>query len=170
METVLVVYASKMGSTAEIAEAIGRQLTERGFSVDVTSTDHALDARKYGAVIVGSAVYLRRWDKKAVHYLQDQAPDLAERPTWLFQSGPCGPDALEHFEAPHVVTQLCIEIGATGPKTFGGNLDPHRAKTWLAKKVTNGDLSGDFRDWDAIREYANEIADVLESAPVPAHS
>lgn len=43
----------------------------------------ALDARKYRAVIVGSAVYLRHWDKGAIHYLKDQAPDLAERPTWF---------------------------------------------------------------------------------------
>lgn len=168
MERILVVHATRMGSTAEIAEAIGRELTTRGFEVDVRPTTSALDARKYDAVVVGSAVYSGHWDKNAVHYLQDQAPDLAERPTWLFQSGPCGPEALEHAGTPHHVTQICGEIGAKSPKTFGGNLDPARAHTWLARKVTKGSMSGDYRDWVAIRAWADEIADVLDSGRIVA--
>ena len=167
MERLLVVYATRMGSTAEIAQALGKQLTSRGFAVDVRPTTKALDARTYDAVVVGSAVYTGHWDKHAVHYLQDQAPDLAERPTWLFQSGPCGPDALGHDATPHLIARICGQIGAAPPRTFGGNLDPARAKTWLARQFTKGDLSGDFRDWDAIRDYADEIADVLDAARVP---
>jgi menaquinone-dependent protoporphyrinogen oxidase len=167
MERILVVHASRMGSTEEIAQAIGTQLTSRGFAVDVRPTTSALDAPSYDAVVVGSAVYNGHWDKHAVHYLQDQAPDLAERPTWLFQSGPCGPNASGAGTTPHHIAQICSEIGARPPRTFGGNLDPARAKTWLARRFTKGNLSGDYRDWDAIRGFADEIADALNSAQVP---
>lgn len=87
MEKILVVYAMRMGSSAEIAQAIGQQLSSRGFEVDVRPTTGAPDARTYEAIVVGSAVYTGHWDKDAVQYLQDQAPILAGRPTWLFQSG-----------------------------------------------------------------------------------
>ena len=86
MKTVLVVYASRMGSTGEIAAAVGRQLAGRGYDVEVHAAATARDARLYDAVIVGSAVYMGRWDRTALRYLQAQAPDLAERPAWLFQS------------------------------------------------------------------------------------
>ena len=168
MGRILVVYASRMGSTGEIAQAIGKQLTSRGFSVDVRPTTSAPDAPSYDAVVVGSAVYNGHWDKHAVHYLQDQAPDLAERPTWLFQSGPCGPSALGGGATPHHIAQICSEIGARSPRTFGGNLDPARANTWLARRFTNGRLSGDYRDWDDIRGFADEIADALDAAQVTA--
>jgi menaquinone-dependent protoporphyrinogen oxidase len=166
MESVLIAYASQMGSTREIASAIGQQLTSRGFQVEVHSTTTAHDAHKYDAVIVGSAVYLGHWDKHAIAYLKSQAPDLAERPTWLFQSGPCGPDADTHNTGtPHAVATLCQEIGVASPMTFGGNLDHSRARSWLARWVSSGRLAGDTRDWEQIRAWADTIADQLEAAP-----
>jgi menaquinone-dependent protoporphyrinogen oxidase len=166
MENVLVVYASRSGSTADIARAIGDQLTQRGFTVDVRPVSEAPDAPHYDAVVLGSAVYMSRWDKAAVHFLEDQAPDLAERPTWLFQSGPCGPDAAQQpLHTPHHVAQLCSDIGAQSPTTFAGRLDRDRATTWLGRLLSSGKLAGDFRDWVAIRAWADDIADTLQRAP-----
>ena len=167
MPKVLIVYASRMGSTAEIASAIGDQLTRRGYEVDVHTAAAALDARLYDAVIVGSPLYLRRWHRDALGYLQAQAPDLAERPTWLFQSGPCGHGArMEQVSTPHAVAQFCADIGIDPPVTFGGNLDKSRAKTWLARRLASGDLGADSRDWHEIRAWANGVADLLESSRV----
>jgi menaquinone-dependent protoporphyrinogen oxidase len=157
MQKVLVVYASRMGSTREIAVNIGEQLARRGLDVDVRPTTDAQDARLYAAVIVGSSIYLHHWDRDALRYLEQQAPDLAERPTWLFQSGPCGPDQV--IAPQRAITKLCSEIGLEPPTTFGGNLDPARAYTWLTRLVAKGDLVGDFRDWDQIQVWADEVAD-----------
>lgn len=93
MKTVLVVYASRMRSTQEIAAAIGDQLVSRGFEVEVMAAVDAANARGFDAVLLGSAVYMGQWDKHAVDYLRREATDLARRPTWLFQSGPSGPAA-----------------------------------------------------------------------------
>jgi menaquinone-dependent protoporphyrinogen oxidase len=164
MNTVLVVYASQMGSTAEIAAVVGDQLTRRGFHVDVQSTAAARDARLYDAVIVGSPVYFGRWDRTALRFLQAQAPDLAERPTWLFQSGPCGPGAsTEPARTPRAVERFCAAVGIAAPVTFGGNLDRSKARTWLARRVATGNLAGDSRDWHAIRAWADGVSDHLES-------
>src|SRR6478609_9840616 len=160
MKTVLVVYASRMGSTGEIAAAVGEQLTNRGYDVEVHSAATARDTRLYDVVIVGSAVYMGRWDRSALRYLQAQAPDLAERPTWLFQSGPCGPRArTEPTPIPRAVARFCAKIGIAPPVTFGGNLDKARATTWLSRRVATGDLTGDSRDWNEIRAWADNVAD-----------
>jgi menaquinone-dependent protoporphyrinogen oxidase len=158
---VLVVYASRLDSTVAIAQVIGNQLNRRDLEVDVRPTTQALDAGKYDAVVVGSAVHMRHWDKDAIHYLQDQAPDLADRPTWLFQVGPFGLDAAEHTRTPHIVTELCFEIGAHAPKTFEGDLHHNQAMTWLSRQaVQSDDVS---RDWTDVRGWADEVADALKS-------
>ncbi len=169
MKTVLVAYASRMGSTQEIAASIGDQLTSRGFEVEVVAAADAANARAFDAVILGSALYMGRWDSDAVDYLKRQGPDLAERPTWLFQSGPSGPPAEGRpTPTPHAVRRLCAKIGLAAPTTFGGNLDHARAKSRLARWVSDGDLAGDFRDWDQIRAWADDVADQLMALGAPA--
>jgi len=89
MTRVLIAYASKMGSTQEIAEKIGNRLSDAGFDVVVRSCADAPPVGEFSAVIIGSALYVRRWLKEATRYLAREAPNLAGRPTYLFQSGPC---------------------------------------------------------------------------------
>ena len=169
MTTVLVAYASRMGSTREIAAAIGAQLTSRGFDVEVVVADATLPARSFDAVILGSALYMGRWEKGAIKFLRRQAPDLANRPTWLFQSGPSGPpEGVRPTATPRAVRLVCEKVGLAAPTTFGGNLDPARAKGLLARWVSVGDLAGDFRDWDQIRAWADGVADQLVALRTPA--
>ena len=162
MKTVLIAYASRMGSTQEIASAIGDRLADRGFAVEVVPAADAAGARDFDAVLLGSAVYLGRWEKEAISYLKREATALGERPTWLFQSGPSGPASeARRTGTPRVVKRLCRSIGLAEPTTFGGNLDPARAKGRLARWVSKGDLAGDFRDWEQIRSWADDVADQL---------
>jgi menaquinone-dependent protoporphyrinogen oxidase len=87
---VLVCVASKHGSTKEIAEAIGRQLTDAGLTVDVNDVAQVSDLAQYDAVVLGSAVYMGNWLESARQFATEHAGDLATRPTWLFSSGPTG--------------------------------------------------------------------------------
>ena len=66
--TVLVVYASKHGSTAEIAEAIGSTLQDEGFDAEILPAAEAGDPASYDAVILGSAIYAGSWLKEALDY------------------------------------------------------------------------------------------------------
>jgi menaquinone-dependent protoporphyrinogen oxidase len=169
MSKVLVVYATRMGSTREIAQEVGRRFDRRGLTADVCPTTEAPEPTGYDAVVVGSPVYLRRWDPSALAYLRRHAPSLAERPTWLFQSGPCGPQEEVTAEpTPRALTRLCTRTGIAAPVTFGGNLDPARATSWLTARVTRGPLSGDFRDWGEIRAWADGLADQLLADSVSA--
>jgi menaquinone-dependent protoporphyrinogen oxidase len=158
---VLVAYASKMGSTAEIAQAIADQLRSRGLDVVLTPFGDAPDPSDFDAVVVGSAVYTTRWMKPARRFLRRHRETLATRPTWLFESGPTGDIAERRHESPAAVIRLAEEIGSPPIKVFGGNLDPDRAATPLARWVANSDMAGDYRDWEQIRGWADEVADQL---------
>ena len=53
---ILVAYASRGGSTAGVAEAIGQTLAAGGSEVDVRSMTEIDDVTAYQAVVAGSAI------------------------------------------------------------------------------------------------------------------
>jgi menaquinone-dependent protoporphyrinogen oxidase len=163
MGPVLVAYASRMGATEEIAEAIGGRLKLAGLSVDVLPCARRPTVANYDAVVVGSAIYLQRWEKAAKRLLEDQAGDLVSRPVWLFQSGPCGEGArTEQIEVQRKVAKLAARIGCAPPVTFGGRLTRESATGPISRWMASGSpLAGDFRDFDRIHAWADSIAEEL---------
>src|SRR5512142_1172702 len=87
---ILITCASKYGATMEIAEKIGGTLRQAGLQADVLPVDGVGDLSSYQAVILGSALYIGKWQKEAVAFLKTHEKILADRPVWLFSSGPTG--------------------------------------------------------------------------------
>jgi menaquinone-dependent protoporphyrinogen oxidase len=166
MEKILVTYATKYGATKEIAEKIGEVLRQAGLQTDVISVDQARDLTPYKAVILGSAVYIGKWRKEAVEFLKKNAQALAERPVWLFSSGPTGEgDPVELVKGWHIPGELQPLVEQIKPRdiaVFHGSLDNERmnmVEKWMIKNVKAP--VGDFRDWDAITAWATSIVEVL---------
>jgi menaquinone-dependent protoporphyrinogen oxidase len=162
----LVTYASKMGSTQEIAETICRELESLGVQVIVAPCADNISPEGYDGVIIGSAIYTRRWLKAATKYLKRHADQLDCERTWLFHSGPCGEGAREEqVQAPKAVARVITSSGLPSPVTFGGRLDAEHATGPLSKWMSaEGPLSGDFRDWERIRAWASDIGHQLNQA------
>jgi len=163
---VLVAYATKYGATAEIAERIGEVLREAGLATDVLPADRVGDVRPYEAVVLGSAVYIGRWQKPAVNFLKTNEEALAERPVWLFSSGPTGEgDPVELTQGwgfPKGLQPIADRIQPRDIAVFHGNVDPEKLnfiERWMIKNVKAP--SGDFRDWEAIASWAKAIGDAL---------
>jgi len=165
---VLVAYATKMGSTAGIAQAIGAELVHGGHQVDVREAGKVRSIEEYDVVVLGSAIYMRRWRPEAVHFLGRHRDELRDRQVWLFHSGPVGPEKYEPQKMPGKVRRLAHRIGTRPAMTFAGRLEPATAKGFLAEQMARGDLAGDFRDWEQIRTWANDISAAIhatEAAP-----
>ncbi|MZF86021.1 flavodoxin domain-containing protein [Streptomyces sp. SID5643] len=94
-EKVLVVYGSTNGSTAEIADHVGEVLAEEGLAVDVRPASDVTDPASYGAVVLGGGLYGGRWHRDTRRFARRHRKTLAERPVWLFSSGPLDPSASE---------------------------------------------------------------------------
>ena len=160
---VLVAYATKHGSTAEIAEAIGAVLREAGHEVDVRNARDVQRIDRYAAVVLGSALYSAHWQRDANRFVKRHLAALREVPVWLFSSGPLDHSA-EFDDIPlteHVAPDVA-PIGARGHRTFSGRLlegtpgvDPGLLATHRV---------GDFRNWDHIRAWAVEIALALTAS------
>ena len=169
METrVLVVYGTKYGATAGIAEKIGQVLQDAGLAVDVKRADQAGDASAYQAVVLGSAVYIGRWRKEAVNFLKTNEQALAQQPVWIFNSGPLGEgDAAEQsgdLGFPKGLRPIADRIKVRDVAVFFGAVELAKLnplERWMFKNVKS--LIGDFRDWDAITAWAIGIAEAIKA-------
>lgn len=90
MTRVLVAYASKRGSTGEIADAIVDVLRDSGLDADAKPVEDVESIASYDAVVLGSAVYMKRWRGDAKHFLRKHGEELSQLPFWVFSSGPVG--------------------------------------------------------------------------------
>jgi menaquinone-dependent protoporphyrinogen oxidase len=171
MKRVLVAYASKRGSTAEIAQAIAEELRRDGLDAECRQAGdvHALDP--YDAIVVGSAVYAKRWQADARRFLRKHAGELARRPFWIFSSGPVGvpnktPDR-SWLEPPRTIARA-QQLGVRDHVVFGGRVPAQpRGPIERAMARSTPPEYRDLRDWDEIRSWSARVAGELQT-PVAA--
>lgn len=166
---ILVTYASKYGATKEIAEKIGNVLRQAGLRADVFPVDGTLDATLYEAIILGSAVYIGKWQKQAVEFLRVNEKILANRPVWIFSSGPTGEgdpvELVEGLRFPVALQPVFDRIHPRDIAVFHGFINPDKInfiEKWSIKSLVKKPF-GDFRDWDAITAWAASITETLKN-------
>jgi menaquinone-dependent protoporphyrinogen oxidase len=165
---ILVTCASKYGATAEIAEKIGEVLRQAGLKVDVLAADGIRDLASYKAVVLGSAVYVGKWQKEAAKFLQANEKILADRPVWLFSSGPTGEgdpvELVDGLRLPAALQPVADRIRPQDIAVFHGYINPDKLnfiEKWAIKSLVKKPF-GDFRDWEAITTWATSIAEILK--------
>jgi menaquinone-dependent protoporphyrinogen oxidase len=166
---VLVAYGSKRGSTAEIAQAIAETMREHGLAVDCTPAEDVETLEPYDAVVLGSAVYMKRWRGDAKHFLRKHRKELAQLPFWVFSSGPVGEpsggdDAAGWTEPPKVMKEV-ERLRARDHVVFGGRMptEPHGPLERSMVEKTPVEHR-DHRNWHDISAWAASIASELRAA------
>jgi menaquinone-dependent protoporphyrinogen oxidase len=164
---ILVAYASRNGSTAEIAEWIAEALADRGAAAEVRPAGEIGNVGPYDAVVLGSGVYAGRWLRDAVRFARRHRGVLVHRPVWLFSSGPLDPSAGAR-DIPPVpgAARIANRLDARGHVTFGGRL-AEGARGFVARQILAQGRGGDFRDRRAVRAWAVRIADAVADLRQP---
>lgn len=154
---VLVAYATKLGSTAEIAEAIAITLQVAGLEATAVPVRDVHDIGAFNAVILGSALYAAHWQRDANRFVTSHRAALRERPLWVFSSGPLD-RRLAAADLPMTpnVSEILADLAPRGHRTFGGRLEAHAQG--IDPQVLATHPIGDFRDWGAITGWAASIA------------
>jgi menaquinone-dependent protoporphyrinogen oxidase len=153
---VLVAYASKRGSTQEVAEAVAATLREHGLSVDLQPASAVRTLAPYEGVVLGGALYTGRWHSDARAFLQQHRHVLTTKPVAVFAMGP---RTLDDHEVAASRIQLDKALAKTPRVTptsvaiFGGVVDPAQLRFPF-----NRIPASDARDWDAIESWAAEVA------------
>lgn len=166
-ERVLLAYASKHGTTREVAEAIAEVLCERGLGADVQEAKAVHDLDGYAAVVLGAPFYIGRWHKDARAFLRRLGRSPADLPVAVFALGPLSTKEEEFADVRARLDKTLADVPEIAPvavEVFGGAVDPSA----LHFPFSHMDAA-DVRDWDAIRAFAERLPEAL-GLRVPAHA
>jgi menaquinone-dependent protoporphyrinogen oxidase len=163
---ILVTYASRTGSTAEIAEAIGKTLTRNGAQVDLHPIQDVKDLSPYNAVVVGSAIRKAQWLPEAMRFIQDHRAELARKRVATFTV--CITLAMsnsdQHRQAvSEWIAPVRTAVKPIGEGLFAGRLDfaklPLNFDTLKFRLVVALGIfpKDDRRDWKAIHNWAESL-------------
>ncbi len=172
---VLVSASSRYGSTAEIAQVVAEVLRSDGLDVSVVEPGAVESLETFDAVVLGSAVYTGHWLAPAIGLAERVGREIPGRPVWLFSSGPVGDPSRKLVQQmgadPVDLPALFQATRARGHRMLAGKLDSHKLRGLqrAALFIMRG-IEGDFRDWDAVRSWAQSIADVLLATPAAPRS
>ncbi|GCE09017.1 flavodoxin domain-containing protein [Dictyobacter aurantiacus] len=167
---ILVLYASKHGSTRGIAECLAEQLKQEGKETELHTVDEVLNPERYEAFVIGSAIYYGSWLIEATKWVHRHRDILSRHPIWLFSSGPLGTAIEDAEQQPKEIAEFQQTLDIQDTRIFFGTLDHSKlsfAERMMSKGV--GASEGDFRDWQAIKDWATKIARDLDTR-LPARS
>lgn len=157
--TILVAYATKHGSTREVACAVAETLHEHGLAVDTLPAARVDDLSPYTGVVLGGAIYMGRWHPDAVAFLKRHRRTLATTPVWIFGMGPrtLAEDDLRAARKQVMKALAKVpEIHPVAVAVFGGVIEPRTLRFPL-----NRIPAGDARDWPSIRAWATDVAEAF---------
>jgi menaquinone-dependent protoporphyrinogen oxidase len=167
MKKILVTYATRAGSTFEVAEQVAEVLRATGADVDVKPVPAVHEVKGYDAVVVGSAIRMSQWLPEAVAFVRAHREPLSHIPTAYFlvsgllrNDTPEIRDKVMAFLDP--VRQI-LEPSSIG--LFAGKIDYSRMDGLdrsIAEAVSTSE--GDWRNWEAIRSWAQGLQRILAHA------
>jgi menaquinone-dependent protoporphyrinogen oxidase len=160
MKRILVVCASKCGSTSEVAQAMVGELSAAGWEAETRPASSAGSPEEYDAVLLGSAVRFGQWLPEAVQYAARNQAALNAISVSLFtvhiMALDDSPESAAHREQYLAAVRQSVKPVRTA--FFAGKIDPARLS--LPERLIGrlvGSPEGDFRNWDAIRGWARQI-------------
>lgn len=171
----IVVYGTRWGGTAGVAERIGDTLRREGYTVDVADAkDRPPSPDAYDLVVVGSGISAGRWTNEAAGYLKRHAAALKDKRTALFASCRAGGDEGLREQGRQGYLVKIAEKHGLSPVAYGlfgglidftkshgllGNIMLNVAKKELREKGVDTSKPYDFRDWTQIEAWTREIAE-----------
>ena len=168
-QKILVTFASRTGTTAGVAEAIGKTLAESGLMVDVLPMKEVKDLEGYRAVVVGSAIQASQWLPEAMQFLKQHQIAISRMPCATFTV--CMTLAIKNGQYRQGVVEWLEPVRALAHPVseglFAGALDisklpslGDRLKFRLSVKMGVW-AEGDHRDWEAIGKWAAGLRPLL---------
>jgi menaquinone-dependent protoporphyrinogen oxidase len=162
--SILIAYATKHGSTGEVADTLRDELEALGVQAETAPAAEVDDLTSYDGVIVGGSLYMGRWHRDALQFLQRHRESFSELPFAVFAMGP---QTMEPHHVDDSRAQLDRSLAKAKTREpdevaiFGGVVDPSRLRFPLSKLPAS-----DARDWEAIRAWADTVARAFGKAAI----
>lgn len=162
---VLITYATRNGSTKEVAELVAETLRENGLAVECAPVGSVQSLDRYAAVVLGVPLYMSRLHKDARRFLDVHRDALMKLPVALFVLGPVEQEAKDWSGAQKQLEKELKKYAWLSPvalRIFGGKFDPAKLGFPFTLIPPLRKMKAmDVRDWDAIHAWAVDVGIVL---------
>ena len=169
VDRILVAYASRAGSTAGVAQAIGEKLALSGAEVDVRPVQDVTDLAAYKAVVAGSAIQNKQWLPEAMAFMRECQTALAQKPVAVFLV--CMTLTLGEGKYRSEVSEWLNPVRAlirpVSEGLFAGALDISKIPSFSDRLKFRLSVlfrvwsEGDHRDWAAIQAWTETLPALL---------
>ena len=161
-KSVLLAYASRFGSTQEVAATIASVLSEAGLEVDLQPMQDVKSLDRYDAVVLGAAIYNAKWNAEAHQFLSQHQDVLTKLPVAIFTLGPLSASDAAKRNSRHQLDNELAKYSWLKPiavEIFAGKYDPSKPGLNFFERFLP---ARDYRKWDAIRTWANVLSKQLQ--------
>lgn len=158
-QTILVAYATKHGSTKEVAEAIATQLERHGHTVDLLPAADVRELTGYMGVVLGGSLYTGRWHGDCRRFLRRYKNELGKVPVAVFAMGPrtlADEDVAGARKQLDAALAEVPEVQARLVAIFGGVVYPTKLRFPFSRMSAS-----DARDWEVINRWADEASTLI---------
>lgn len=160
--SILVIYATRYGSTRKVAEVVAATLQGYGYAVDIQPIRDVKTISGYNAIILGAALYMYHWHKDARRFLSKHRKMLLEKPVAIFALGPThDPYDEKEWQDSHAQLDKALKkytwLKPLSRKMFGGAFDPKKLH-FPINVLAGAEPASDIRNWTAIRSWASKLA------------
>ena len=163
--SILVAYATRYGSTQEVAEAIAATLREGGAAIDCRRLKEVKTLDGYTAIVVGAPLYMFHWHKDAKSFLSRHRQALLARPVAVFAMGPLKDEAKDWQDVRAQLDKELLKFSWLMPvaaEVFGGKHDPAKLTFPHSLIPALKQMPAcDIRDWTAIHAWASGLTPIL---------
>jgi len=171
MKKILITYATKAGSTQEIAEYIGTRFDHNPLlAPDVLEIHDVTNLQQYDCIIIGSPIRVGAWLPAAKDFVLENFHTLKTRPTAYFTV--CNTLKEDTPENRSIVKDYLTPIHdilePTDDAMFAGRIDKsklnafERLMIWFVRAQ-----EGDFREWDKVNTWIDHLATDVLLLPQP---
>lgn len=161
---VLVAYASKYGSTAEVAERVAEALSAKGIVAQAKPASEVRELSEYSAVVLGTAMFFFRLHSDAKRFLSRNKAALRGVPVAVFALGPFHDTPEEIADARRPLDAFLVKnpwLEPVAVTVFGGRLDPERLRFPDNVPMMRALPASDARDWEKIAAWADALVPLL---------
>jgi menaquinone-dependent protoporphyrinogen oxidase len=172
-DSILIAYATRSGSTGEVANAIATAVREAGIEAEVLPVNKVSSLDGKTAVILGAPLYIGQLPKPFHKFLASHRAALSQLQSWCFVLGPTRTEPGDFEMAGKQAEKQLARYPWFHPvqvQVFGGKWDANNLPLlfsltrYLPMNPLGKVPSSDIRDWTAIRAWGQGIARQLEPA------
>jgi menaquinone-dependent protoporphyrinogen oxidase len=171
--SILVAYATRSGSTAEVSESIVAALREAGLWADLVPVSKIESLQGTTDLILGAPLYIGKFPRDFHQFLAHQRSAIAKMRTWCFVLGPTRREPADFDAARKQAEQQFTHypwLHLAGLQIFGGRWDASLLPFpfSLARRLPFNPLAKvpgeDIRDSTAIHDWSLAIAGQIKHA------